>query len=299
MSVRIGLALPHEIAGDRRVLVAAAEQAGYQYLTLADHVLGADTATRPDWTGRYTLADPFREVFVHLGHIAAMTTVELVPGVLVLPQRQTALVAKQTAELALLSRGAVRLGVGVGWNAVEFEALGARFDARGALMEEQIAVLRMLWSQPAVSYTGRFHRLDRVGIAPLPPTPIPIWLGGGVGATEHARRRVRTRIVQLGDGWITTPQLAPEMLAPEVSALREHAERLGRDPASIGVQTTFMVGSDDDDATLRARLALIRLADPTHITVDCRHTVRSLNEYVDISSAAADLISRELLHKLR
>lgn len=292
MSVRIGLALPHEIAGDRRVLVAAAEQAGYQYLTLADHVLGADTATRPDWTGRYTVADPFREVFVHLGHISALTTMELVPSVLVLPQRQTALVAKQAAELALLSQSGVRLGVGVGWNAVEFDALGARFDARGALLEEQIAVLRMLWTQPVVSYTGQFHRLDRVGIAPLPPTPIPLWLGGGVGTTEHARDRVRARLVRLGDGWITTPQLAPEILAPEVSALREHAERLGRDPASIGVQTTLMVGPDDDDDALRARLALIRLANPTHITVDCRRTVRSLSEYVDLSSAVANLISR-------
>ncbi|MEW2507739.1 MULTISPECIES: TIGR03619 family F420-dependent LLM class oxidoreductase [unclassified Amycolatopsis] len=292
--VRIGLALPHDVPGDRRALVTAAQDAGYRYLTLADHVVGADTTHRPGWTGRYTAADPFREVFVHLGHVSALTTLELVPSVVVLPQRQTAVVAKQTAELALLSRGGVRLGVGVGWNAVEFEALGATFGTRAERMEEQIAVLRLLWSRRAVSFDGRYHRLDAVGVAPLPPEPIPLWLGGGLGKTEWARERVRRRVVALGDGWITAPQLAPEQLAPAVSALRECAERADRDPASLGIQATLVVGAGDDDATLRAKLAHIRAAAPTHLTVDCRGAGRSAAEHVEISTAAAALISNEL-----
>lgn len=290
--MRIGLALPHAIAGDRRKLVAAAEEAGYQYLTIADHVVGADTTNRPDWKGLYNVTDPFREVFVHLGHLAALTTLELVPSVLVLPQRQTALVAKQAAELALLSQGGIRLGVGAGWNAVEFESLGAEFNSRAARIEEQITVLRMLWSNPVVSFTGQFHQLDQVGIAPLPSTPIPVWLGGGLGATERARERVRRRIVAYSDGWITAPQLPPEQLASAAAALRECAERENRDPRSLGLQVTMVVGAEDDEATLRARLALIRQAGPTHITVDCRGTGASLAEHIDVSSAAAELISR-------
>ncbi|MEU3980508.1 TIGR03619 family F420-dependent LLM class oxidoreductase [Streptomyces sp. NPDC026672] len=291
---RVGLALPHGIAGDRRKLVAAAEDAGYQYLTIADHVVGADTTNRPGWKGRYDASDPFREVFVHLGHLAALTTLELVPSVLVLPQRPTALVAKQTAELALLSRGGVRLGVGVGWNSVEFEALGAQFDTRAARIEEQIAVLRLLWSTPVVSFTGRFHHLDQVGIAPLPPAPIPVWLGGGLGTTERARERVRRRIVTLGDGWITAPQLTPEQLAPAAAELRATAEQEDRDPASVGLQVTLVVGAEDDAAAVRARLALLLEAAPTHITVDCRGTGASLAEFIDISSATAELISGEI-----
>ncbi|MEW1649106.1 TIGR03619 family F420-dependent LLM class oxidoreductase, partial [Streptomyces sp. NPDC091219] len=291
--VRVGLALPHGIVGDRRKLVTAAEEAGYQYLTIADHVVGADTTNRPDWKGRYDVTDPFREVFVHLGHLAALTTLELVPSVLVLPQRQTALVAKQAAELALLSQGGIRLGVGVGWNAVEFESLGIPFSSRAARMEEQITVLRKLWSEPVVSFTGEFHRLDQVGIAPLPSEPIPVWLGGGLGATEPARERVRRRIVTHGDGWITAPQLAPEQLVPAAAALRSCAEREGRDPTSIGLQVTLAVGAEDDEATLRDRLALILQAGPTHITVDGRGTGTSLAEHIEISSAAAHLISQE------
>jgi probable F420-dependent oxidoreductase len=291
--VRIGLALPHELTGDRRALVAAAKDAGYRYLTIADHVVGADTTNRPDWKGRYTASDPFRETFTHLSYIAALTALELVPSVLVLPQRQTAVVAKQTAELALLASGGVRLGVGVGWNAVEFEALGSSFESRGTRMEEQITILRMLWSEPVVSFTGRFHRLDHVGIAPLPPAPIPVWIGGGLGASERARARVHRRIVALGDGWITAPQMAPEQLAPAVAALRRCAEHEGRDPRSIGIQVTLMVGREDDADTLRTRLAHIRRAGPTHITVDCRGAVGSLNEYVQVSSAAAELTLHE------
>lgn len=292
--VRIGLALPHELGGDRRALVAAAKDAGYRYLTIADHVVGADTTNRPTWGGRYTAADPFREVFVHLGYLSALTTLELVPSIVVLPQRQTAVVAKQTAELALLSHGGVRLGVGAGWNAVEFQALGERFETRGSRLEEQIRVLRMLWSEPVVSFAGRYHRLDDVGIAPLPPEPIPIWLGGGLGRTEQARERVRRRIAALADGWISPPQLAPEDLPHAVAALRACAAQEGRDPASVGVQATLAVDARDDENALRAKAAHLRAAGPTHVTVDCRSADGSLSHHVDLSSSVARLLSQEL-----
>jgi probable F420-dependent oxidoreductase len=291
--IRLGLALPHDVVGDRRALVSAAEDAGYRYLTIADHVVGAATANRPGWAGRYTAADPFREVFVHLGHLSALTTLELVPSIVVLPQRQAAVVAKQTAELALLSRGGVRLGVGAGWNQVEFEALGERFETRGARLEEQITVLRKLWSEPVVSFTGRYHRLDEVGIAPLPPEPVPIWLGGGLGTTQRARERVRRRIVALADGWICPPQLAPEDLPQAVAALRGCAREEGRDPASIGVQATLLVDAGDDEAALRAKAAHLRAAGAGHVTVDCRASGGSLSQHIDLSCAVAGLLDRE------
>ena len=293
--VRLGLALPHTVAGGRREMVAAAEAVGYRYLTLADHVLGADVTNRPDWKGLYTAADPFREVFVHLGHLAALTTLELVPSILVLPQRQTALVAKQAAELALLSEGGVRLGVGVGWNAVEYEALGADFATRGARMEEQIHAMRLLWTHPSVTFEGAHHHFDEVGIAPLPPAPIPVWIGGGLGGTDRARERVLRRIATLGDGWITPPPMTPERLAAAVADLREAAESAGRDPATLGVQATLTVFPGDDPAVVRARAASLLSAGPTHITIDCRsNRGGSLAEHIDTSSAAAEVISREI-----
>jgi probable F420-dependent oxidoreductase len=294
LPVRLGLALPHGIADDRRAQLAAAEAAGFHYLTIADHVLGAGTATRPDWTGRYTAEDPWREVFVHSGYLAALTELELVPAVVVLPQRNAAVVAKQAAELALLSRGGVRLGVGAGWNAVEFEALGARFDARADLFEEQLAVLRLLWSEPLVTFDGEFHRLADVGLAPLPPAPVPLWIGGGLKAGDRTRERIRRRIITFGDGWITPPALDPARLAAAATALREQAERAGRDPGTIGVQATLPVSPADDESAVRARLDQLRQARPTHITIDCRSTTAAANEYQDTTSAAADLVLRAL-----
>lgn len=206
----------------------AAEALGYAYIEVPDHVFGA--AARGDWTPNYDEKDPFHETFVTLGFLAAVTrTIGLSSGVLIAPQRQTGLIAKQAAEVDLLSGGRLRLGIGVGWNHVEYEALGTEWKTRGARQAEQIEVLRKLWSEDLVSYQGRFHNLNQVTIAPPPvQRPIPIWIGG----TSDA---VIKRAARLGDGWM--PIMQPDEAGRlKLDMLREELVRNGRDPARFGIE---------------------------------------------------------------
>src|SRR6202163_1340012 len=180
--MQIGVTFPqNEIGADPLVIrdyAQAAEGLGYSHLVAFDHILGADPTNRPGWRG-YTQRDMFHEPFVLFGYLAALTHLELVPAVVILPQRQTALVAKQAAEVDILTSGKLRLGVGVGWNPVEYEALGMDFHIRGRVVEEQIEVLRLLWGQEIVTYNGKFHTIHEAGLNPLPiHRSIPIWLGG-------------------------------------------------------------------------------------------------------------------------
>ena len=198
--MRLGVVFPQtEIGPDPgavRAFAQAAEELGYDHLLAYDHVLGADTTNRPDWPGPYRAEHEFHEIFVLFGYLAAVAPgLELVTGVLVLPQRQTALVAKQAAEIDLLTGGRFRLGVGLGWNFVEFEALGEDFANRGRRSEEQIEVLRRLWTEPVVDFEGSWHRIPAAGINPLPvQRPIPVWIGG---SAEAAIRRT----ARLADGF--------------------------------------------------------------------------------------------------
>jgi probable F420-dependent oxidoreductase len=205
----------------------AAEDLGYAGIEVADHVFGA--TARDGWTPLYNETDPFHETFVTLGFLAAVTkTIRLSSGVLILPQRQTGLVAKQAAEADILCGGRLRLGVGVGWNFVEYQALGMDWNTRGARQAEQIEVLRRLWTDDVVTFRGRFHDLKEVSIIPAPiQRPIPIWLGGSSDAAVK-------RAARLGDGWM--PIMAPDEAAPKIATLREHLKALGRDAASFGVE---------------------------------------------------------------
>ncbi|HEX2173437.1 MAG TPA: LLM class F420-dependent oxidoreductase [Dehalococcoidia bacterium] len=215
----------------------AVEGMGYSHILVFDHVLGAATANRPGWTGPYTSESLFHEVFVLLGYLAALTQrVELVTDVLVLPQRQTALVAKQAAEIDVLSAGRLRLGIGTGWNAVEYEALGESFRNRGVRSEEQLAVLRALWSQPVVTFRGRWHTIEEAGINPLPPRRyIPLWLGGGAEA-------VLQRVGRLADGWF--PLMAPDDRArAAIDRLRGYAAAAGRPWQAIGIEPQLGLGT--------------------------------------------------------
>ena len=180
-----------------------AEGLGYDYLLVYDHVLGAHPDRLPGLTGPYTNAHPFHEPMVLFGFLAAVTTnLELVTGILILPQRQTALVAKQTAAVDVLSGGRLRLGIGIGWNYVEYDALGKNFRTRGRQVEEQIEVLRKLWTQPLVTHRTDDHNIDNAGILPLPvQRPIPIWFGG-------VAEPVLKRAARLGDGWMPAGRLA-------------------------------------------------------------------------------------------
>jgi probable F420-dependent oxidoreductase len=206
----------------------AAEDLGYAHIEVADHVFGA--AARDDWKPIYNETDPFHETLTTLAFLAAVTkTIKLTSGVLILPQRQTGVVAKQAAEVDLLSAGRLRLGVGVGWNYVEYEALGAEWKTRGARQAEQIKVMRRLWTEDLVTFTGRFHDLKSVNILPPPvQRPIPVWFGGSSDA-------VVKRAAMLGDGWM--PIMAPDAEAnAKLDALRGHLRSFGRDPAAFGLE---------------------------------------------------------------
>ncbi len=242
---RIGVVFPQtEIGADpdgvRRYAVAI-EEAGYDHLVAYDHVLGA--ARRPGLDGPYTLSDPFHEVMVLYGFLAAVTSrLELVTEILVMPQRQTALVAKQAAELDLLSGGRLRLGVGLGWNWVEYGALGMEFRNRGRRLEEQIDLLRRLWEAPEVDFHGTFETVTAAGLNPRPRRRIPIW----IGATADAGLR---RAARLADGWQSELGLGPE-LENNLSRLRTYLGEEGRDLAQFGIAGEVGVGREDIDKAI-------------------------------------------------
>jgi probable F420-dependent oxidoreductase len=238
--MQFGAVFPQtEIGTDPAVIRTYAQQVeamGYRHILVYDHVLGAGTASRPDWDEPYTSETPFHEPLVLFGYLAAVTEhIELVSGVLILPQRQTALVAKQAAEVDVLSGGRLRLGVGIGWNSVEYEGLNEAFATRAARIEEQVDVLRALWRDHAITFAGRWHHITDAGLNPLPPRrAIPIWFGGSVEATLQ-------RVARLGDGWF--PQMAPTPHAREMMEhLHNYIRQAGRDPDSVGIEARLSIG---------------------------------------------------------
>jgi probable F420-dependent oxidoreductase len=238
--MQIGLVFPQtEIGADPVVIrdfAQTAENLGYHHILAYDHVIGANLASRPGWRPPYSHLDTFHEPFVLFGFLAGITrSIELVTSIIILPQRQTVLVAKQAAALDVLCGGRLRLGIGIGWNPVEYEALGANFHDRGRRCEEQVDVMRKLWTQNPVTYEGRWHKITDAGINPLPvQRPIPIWFGG----TDD---RVLDRIARLGDGWF--PQFSPdEKCRAAIDKIFAHAKTAGRDPATIGIEGRLAIG---------------------------------------------------------
>jgi probable F420-dependent oxidoreductase len=231
--MQIGVVFPQtELGGDVgavRAYAQGVEQLGYAHLLAYDHVVGADPAIHQGWAGIYDIHTTFHEPFVLYGYIAAITSLELVTGIIILPQRQTVLVAKQAAEVDLLTNGRFRLGVGLGWNAVEYEALGRDFSNRGTRSEEQVTLMRRLWTEQTVTHDGPSERVTGAGLAPLPvQRPIPIWFGA---ASPRACRRAG----RLGDGWF--PMVPPGPKLDEVKAIVDAAAiEAGRDPAAIGME---------------------------------------------------------------
>jgi probable F420-dependent oxidoreductase len=231
--MRIGVVFPQtEIGNDLALLrdyLHVVEALGYNHVLLYEHVLGADPQRMGGWSGPYTYAHPFHEPFVFLAWVAAQTErLGLVTGIVILPQRQTALVAKQAAEVDLLSNGRLRLGVGIGWNPVEYEALGQDFHTRGRKMEAQIQLLRRLWAEPLLDVDDGFHTITRAGINPRPGRQIPIWMGG-------MSDRVLRRAARLADGWF--PQFAPDEAARAIVArLHEYLRAEERDPPTFGIE---------------------------------------------------------------
>jgi len=229
--MKLGLVYPQiELGGDPqavRALGAGAEALGYDYLLAYDHVVGAEHADRePALWGPYTEKDPFHDPFVLFAYLAGMTeTIEFASGVIILPQRQTVLVAKQAADLDLLSGERFRMGVGVGWNYVEYDALGQDFATRGARANEQIEFMRRLWSEPLLEWEGKFDRIDRGNVLPRPKRQIPVWIGG---FSPPAFRRGAA----LGDGFMFAGTL--ERTVPALAEVERMGKENGRDMANYG-----------------------------------------------------------------
>ena len=231
-----------------RDYVQAVEELGYAHMMVYDHVLGADTSHHANWEGSYTSESMFHEPFVLFGYLAGITTkIELVTAVLILGQRQTALVAKQAAEVDLLTGGRLRLGVGVGWNHVEYEALNQEFGNRGQRYAEQIKLLREFWTQEVVEFEGQYHKVDHAGVNPQPvQRPIPIWMGAGARANPVPTDRVLRRVARLADGWF--PQMQPTNDARStVERLKKFADEAGRDAAEIGMEPRINLGDGDPE----------------------------------------------------
>jgi len=234
--MKIGTVFPQtEIGQDPAVIrdyAQAVEAMGYTHILAFDSVIGANPDRPGGWDSQYDYRHAFHEPFALFAFCAAVTRrIELATGVLILPQRQTILVAKQAAEVDVLSGGRLRLGIGVGWNPVEFEALGENIHDRGKRVEEQLEVMRLLWTRELVTYEGRWHRVPDAGIKPLPvQRPIPVWMGGESEA-------VLRRAARLADGWITLQTFRPGPAAQQIiDRLHGLVRDAGRDPAAFGIE---------------------------------------------------------------
>lgn len=246
-----------------RQLVIGLEHAGFDSFSSNDHVIGAHP-DRSEGVTMNTVDTAVHEPLVLLSMLAAVTTrIELATAILISPQRQTVLLAKQAAQLDLLSKGRLRLGLGVGRNWIEYESLGQDFKTRGKRMEEQVEVLRLLWSQELVTYEGRFHHLDRVGINPRSPRgTIPIWMGSYFKAISEV---VLERIGRVADGWM--PQFPPDVLAPVLERVQGYARDAGRDPKELGIECGIRAKRSDDPADWVRLAHEYRRLGATHIKV--------------------------------
>jgi probable F420-dependent oxidoreductase len=246
------------------------EALGYDFLEAPDHVLGANPGTNVGTDPRARVADSmYHDPFVLLGFLSAATTkLAFSTGVLIVAQRQTALVAKQAACLDVLSGGRFRLGIGVGWNPVEFTALNENFHNRGRRSEEQAQVMQALWAQPHVTFKGKYHTIDDAGINPRPASgKVPLWYGGH---HEHTL----PRIAKWGDGWMPNAYPPDQSALDIFSQLRRLTEQEGRDPAAVGIEVWTSCG-ESNEADWRKEVAFWKQAGVSHIclttTFDRRH----------------------------
>ena len=271
--------------GGVREFAQAAESLGYQDLAVFDHVLGADASKHANWDRPYRHTDMFHEPFVLFGYLAAFTeTIRMTTQILILGQRQTALVAKQAAEVDVLTGGRLRLGIGIGWNYVEYEALGEDFHNRGRRSVEQIELLRALWTQDVVDFKGRYHQVSHAGINPRPvQQPIPIWFGGG-------HERVVRRIGRLADGWF--PQFQPDSAGQKrIAQMRQYAKDAGRDPMSIGIEGRISYGDGNPDTWNKAAAAWDEVG-ATHLSINTmRAGLQGPDQHIDAIRRFKDAVS--------
>jgi probable F420-dependent oxidoreductase len=263
-SPRLGVVFPTRQIGSSpneiRDYVAGVEALGVDHLICYDHVLGADPARHAGWDGAYDVDDAFHEPLVLFGFLAGISALELATSVLVLPQRQTALVAKQAAEIDLLSGGGrFRLGVGIGWNRVEYAGLGVPFDGRGQRLEDQVGVLRRLWTERSLDAVVGAEHVNGAGLAPRPARPIPIWIGARSPAAL-------TRVGRIADGWMS--YWAPgHGYEEQLAVVRAGAVGAGRDPDALGIQGVVSV-RDADGARAARQWQRWRQGGATHIALN-------------------------------
>lgn len=286
--MRVGAVFPQTELGFDSGAVRAygqrVEELGFSHVLAYDHVVGADPRVHTGWSGPYDVHTTFREPLVMFGYLAAITTtLELVTGVIILPQRQTALVAKQAAEVDLLSGGRLRLGVGIGWNAVEYETLGQDFSTRGKRSAEQLTLLRRLWSEQSVTFDGTFDRVTGAGLAPLPGREIPLWIG--TNSDVGYRRAGR-----LADGWF--PMMGPGSRLDDARAVvTAAAVDAGRDPATIGMEGRVNWRGDADAAA--GELAAWNAAGATHVSVNTMNAgLKNVDEHLAALQAVAESSAR-------
>lgn len=287
--MRYGVVFPQiEFGNDPKAIkdyAQTAEALGYDYLLVYDHVLGAHPNREPKLTGPYTDEHPFHEPMVLFGFLAGVTTkLQLTTGIIILPQRQTVLVAKQAAEVDVLSGGRLRLGIGLGWNYVEYDALGQDFKTRGRRVEEQVEVLRKLWTQPLVTFRGAHHVINNAGLNPLPiQRPIPIWFGG---SAEPALRRA----ARLGDGWMPSGK-KPDDAKKLVDQLEKFLQEAGRDRKDFGIDPWISIAGLQRDEW-RQRVEAWRALGATHIGVDTmRAGFKSPQEHIDAIRSFRDVLN--------
>ncbi len=297
--MKIGTFFPQlEIGNDPGIIRefgAATEDLGYDFLEAMDHIVGVNPASRPDFSGPYDHHCSFHEPFVLLSYMAGVTKrIGLATAILVLPQRQTALVAKQAAQLDVLSGGRLRLGVGIGWNSWEYQAIGADFTNRGKRIEEQIALLRALWADPLVEFDGKWEQVHAAGINPLPvQNPIPIWFGG-------MAEPVLKRIGRLGDGWLpkfptldSSPMVAGQAdnrqdPKEQIARMHAYAREAGRDPATIGIEGRINVAGRTPDQW-RAEYESWQAIGATHMNVcTIRGGLERPQDHIDIIRRVRD-----------
>ena len=281
--MKLGMVFPHnEIGVDPAAIkdyAQGAEGLGADHILIYDHVLGADPDRPGGWSGPYDKDVAFHEPFTTFAFMAAVTTtLEFCSAVMILPQRQTALIAKQAAELAILSNHRFRLGIGTGWNEVEYEALGVPFERRGTRQAEQVELLRRLWTEDAFSYQGEFHTVTQASILPRPEQPIPIWFGGGAPA-------LLKRCGRLGDGWI--PLGGPSESARQaLGAIRAAREAAGKPWQGFGIQAQAQSRGGDPEKWKRHHDRWAAL-DCTHLAI-ATHTVgHGTNVDAHLKAAAA------------
>jgi probable F420-dependent oxidoreductase len=290
--VKLGVVFPQiEMPADPIAIkdyAQTAEGLGYDYLLAYDHVLGANPDRPGGWQNRpYDYQDPFQEPFVTFGYLAGLTTtLEFVTGILILPQRQTALVAKQAAQVDVLSGGRLRLGIGIGWNWVEYEALGENFRNRGKRSEEQVELLQKLWTEPLVTFKGKYHAVSDAGLNPMPvQRPIPIWFGGGADV-------VLQRAARLGQGWM--PNSAPrEVLQEKIDLIRRFVAEAGRQPEEFGIDGRISL-SNRTQAQWLADVKMWRELGATHLGVNTMGAgFTSVAEHLDAVRAFKTMIDNE------